>query len=171
MNVGIGTVVRPAWRRLSTLGIAIPLLMGVVLVALVLMSFTRDAYEPPELVTAGTVSQYEPGEPKYFEDEKIWMVRLPETDVMLALYGVDPASRCIVPWTPAHELNGVRGWFVDACRGSAYDLQGNCFDGPCDRGLSRFKVTLQQADVIVSLTGLEPGPPRDDAAEPLAPPQ
>src|SRR4030067_3224306 len=95
MNVGIGTVVRPAWRRSSTLGIAFPLLMGVVLVALVLMSFTRDAYEPPELVTAGTVSQYEPGEPKYFEDEQIWMVRLHETDPRLALYGVDPAARCV----------------------------------------------------------------------------
>ena len=171
MSVGISTVVRPAWRRLSTLGIAIPLLMGVVLVALVLMSFTRDAYEPPELVTAGTVHQYQPGEPKLFESEKIWMVRLPGTDQMLALYGADPVSHCLATWDPTWVFRGVTGWFRDTCRGSTYDLQGNCFDGPCTAGLSRFNVTLQQADVIVSLTDLEPGPPRDDSAEPLAPPQ
>ena len=171
VGMGIGTVIRPAWRRLSTLGIAIPLLMGVVLVVLVLMSFTRDPYKPPELVTAGTISDYEPGAPRYFEAEKIWMVRLPETNTMLALYGVDPESECIVPWTPRHELNGLKGWFKDACKGSVYDLQGHCFDGPCTRGLSTFKVTLQQSDVIVSLTGLEEGRARDDSAQPLAPPQ
>ncbi|HET9475866.1 MAG TPA: hypothetical protein VFP63_00085 [Dehalococcoidia bacterium] len=167
----IQTVFRPAWRRLSTLGIAIPLLMGVVLVILVLMSFTRDAYEPPVLVTAGTIGQYEPGEPKLFEDEKIWMVRLPETDQMLALYGADPVSRCLATWDPTWELRGSLGWFRDTCQGSTYDLAGNCFDGPCDRGLSRFKVTLQQADVIVSLTELEPGAPRDDGAEPVVAPR
>jgi len=171
MSVGIQTIVRPAWRRLSTLGIAIPLLMGAVLVVLVLLSFTRDGYRPPELVTAGSISQYEPGEPKLFESEKIWMVRLPETDTMLALYGADPVSRCLATWDSTWAFRGVTGWFRDTCRGSTYDLQGHCFDGPCDRGLSRFAVTLQQADVIVSLSDLEPGAPRDDGAEPLAPPQ
>jgi hypothetical protein len=164
-------IVRPAWRRLSTLGIAIPLLMGVVLVALVLMSFTRDAYTPPKLVTAGTISQYEPGEPKLFEAEKIWMVRLPKTDKMLALYGADPVSRCLATWDSAWQFRGITGWFRDTCRGSTYDLAGHCFAGPCEQGLGRFKVTLQQADVIVALTDLEPGPPRDEAAAPLAPPQ
>jgi hypothetical protein len=167
--VVIQTLFRPAWRRLSALGVAIPLLMGVVLVALVLMSFTRDAYTPPELVTAGTVNQYEPGEPKLFEDEKIWMVRLPGNDVMLALYGADPVSRCLATWDPSYTFRGITGWFRDTCRGSSYDLEGRCFEGPCEAGLSRFKVTLQQADVIVSLTDLGPGPPRDDNAEPLAP--
>lgn len=167
----IQTVFRPAWRRLSSLGLAIPLLMGVVLVVLVLMSFTRDAYEPPELVTAGTIGQYEPGEPKLFEDEKIWMVRLPETDQMLALYGADPVSRCLATWDPTWQFRGITGWFRDTCRGSTYDLAGNCFDGPCDRGLSRFKIILQQADVIVSLTDLEPGAPRNDTAEPVLAPR
>lgn len=162
---------RPAWRRLSTLGIAIPLLMGVALVVLVMMSFTRDAYTPPEFVTAGTISQYRPAEPRLFEEEKIWMVRLPETDEMLALYGADPVSHCLATWDPTWRFRGITGWFRDTCRGSAYDLAGNCFNGPCTVGLSRFHVTLQQADVIVSLTDLEPGFPRDDAAEPLAPPQ
>lgn len=142
--------------------------MGALLVVLILMSFTRDAYEPPELVTAGTVGQYEPGEPKLFEAEKIWMVRLPETDQMLALYGADPISRCLATWDPAWQFRGTTGWFRDTCRGSTYDLAGNCFDGPCTEGLSRFKVTLQQADVIVSLTELEPGAPRDDTAKPIA---
>ena len=167
----IQTVFRPAWRRLSALGIAIPLLMGVVLVVLVLMSFTRDPYKPPVFVTAGTVGQYEPGEPKLFENEKIWMVRMPGTDEMLAIYGADPLSRCLATWDSTWQFRGSTGWFRDTCLGSTYDLAGNCFDGPCDRGLSRFKVTLQQADVIVSLTDLEPGPPRDDSAEPLVPPQ
>ncbi len=170
--MGIRTVVRPAWRRLSTLGLAIPLVMGVVLVALVAMSFTRHAYKAPELVTAGTVHQYQPGEPKLFESEKIWMVRLPGTDEMLALYGADPVSHCLATWDPTWVFRGITGWFRDTCRGSTYDVAGNCFDGPCDRGLSRFKVTLQQADVIVSLTDLEPGVPRDDTAAPVvAPPQ
>jgi hypothetical protein len=143
--------------------------MGVVLIALVLMSFTREPYHPPRLVTAGTISQYDPGEPKLFENEKIWVVRLPQRDIMMALYGADPVSRCLATWDPSYTFLGVTGWFRDTCRGSTYDLEGRCFDGPCTQGLGRFKVLLQQADVIVSLTDLEPGPPRDDAAQPLKP--
>jgi hypothetical protein len=169
--VVIQTFFRPAWRRLSTLGIAIPILMGAVLVLLVLMSFTRHPYKPPELVTAGTLHQYQPGEPKLFEAEKIWMVRMPKTDEMLAIYGADPVSHCLATWDSAWRFRGITGWFRDTCRGSTYDLAGNCFAGPCGRGLSRFKVTLQQADVIVSLTELSQGSPRDDSAEPIAPSQ
>lgn len=164
-------MVGPAWRRLSGLGIAIPLAMGVVLVALVLMSLTREAYEPPQLVTAGTLSQYAPGEPKLFEDEKVWMVRLPETDVMLALYGADPVYRCLVTWDPSYEFRGAVGWFRDSCRGSTYDLEGKCFQGPCDRGLGRFTVMLQQAEVIVNLTEMSAGPARDESAKPVVAPQ
>ncbi|HSP55559.1 MAG TPA: hypothetical protein VLS25_08220 [Dehalococcoidia bacterium] len=169
--MGIQTVVRPTWRRLSALGIAIPLMMGAVLLLLVLMSFTRSPYKPPELVTAGTVHQYQVGAPKLFEAEKIWMVRLPETDAMLALYGGDPVSHCLATWDPAYVFRGTTGWFRDTCQGSIYDLAGNCFDGPCTHGLDRFKVILQQTDVIVSLTDFETGPPRDNSAMPIIPPQ
>ena len=169
--MGIQTVVRPTWRRLSALGIAIPLMMGVVLLVLVLMSFTRSPYKPPQLVTAGTVHQYQVGAPKLFESEKVWMVRLPETDTMMALYGGDPVSRCLATWDPAYVFRGTKGWFRDTCQGSTYDLAGNCFDGPCTHGLDRFKVILQQTDVIVSLTDFETGPPRDNSAKPIIPPQ
>jgi len=145
--------------------------MGVALIALVLMSLTRDPYRPPQLVTAGTVHQYQPGRPRLFENEKIWIVRLPESGRILALYGADPLSHCLATWDPTYQFRGARGWFRDTCRGSTYDLQGNCFEGPCTAGLSRFEVTLQQADVIVNLTALSPGAPRDDAADPILAPQ
>jgi len=164
----IGRVFRPGIRWLWGLGLLIPLLMGAFLLVLVLMTFTKDPYEPPQLVTAGSVEQYEQGDPKYFEAERVWVVRTPN-DEMYALYDVDPLSNCTVPWWNDVEHLGRAGWFKDACRGSLYDLEGRCFGGPCETGLSRFPVTLNGSTIVVNLTDLNAGPARDDSAGPLNP--
>lgn len=164
----IGRVFRPGMRWLWAVGLLIPLMMGVFLLALVAMSFTKDAYVPPQLVTAGTVEEYERGAPIYFEAERVWVVRTPD-DIMLALYDVDPASNCSVPWRPGLEHLGRTGWFHDACRGSLYDLEGRCFGGSCTTGLSRFEVVLNGATVVVNLTDLRAGPVRDDERDPVRP--
>jgi nitrite reductase/ring-hydroxylating ferredoxin subunit len=156
---------RPGFRRLWAAGLLIPLIMGGVLVALVLMSFTREPYKPPELITANTVAAYERGAPVYFEDERLWVVRT-ANDEMIALYDVDPHSSCATPWWKDYEHLGQKGWFQDACRGSLYDLEGRCFGGPCEVGLSRFDVSLNGSTVVVNLTKLSPGPTRDDSLEP-----
>jgi hypothetical protein len=98
----------------------------------------------------------------------VWVVRTPE-DIMYALYDVDPLSNCATPWWPELEHMGTKGWFKDACRGSLYDLEGNCFGGPCEVGLSRFEVVLNYSGVVVNLTDLRAGPARDDGAEPVTP--
>jgi hypothetical protein len=164
----LGKAFRPGVRWLWALGLLIPLSMGVFLIALVLMSLTKDTYTPPKLVTAGTISQYERGVPKYFEAERVWVLRTPE-DIMMALYDIDPLSNCTTPWWQDLEHLGRKGWFQDACRGSFYDLEGQCFGGPCEVGLSRFEVTLNGREVVVNLTDLRAGPARDDSAEPVTP--
>jgi len=165
----IGRVFRPGVRRLWAAGVLIPITAGVFLVALIMLSFTRAPWEPPELITANTLEAYTVGQPVYFEEERLWVVRTPE-NVMLALYDVDPLSSCTTPWWSDKEYMGRTGWFQDACRGSFYDLEGRCFGGPCEVGLSRLGVTLNGLTVVVNLTKLEPGPPRDDSLTPVNPP-
>ena len=168
MRQRIGRLLRPPWRWMWAAGIAIPLIMGVVLVVLVLMSLTKGAYQPPRLLTARNVQEYRVGAPIYSEQERLWVVRLPD-DTMLALSDVDPLSNCAVPWRSDYEFMGKKGWFHEVCRGSTYDLEGRCFAGPCTAGLNRFGVILENTEVLVNLTDLKAGPARDDSATPLNP--
>lgn len=165
----IGRVFRPGFRWAWAAGLIIPLSAGIFLMALITLSFTRSPWQPPELITANTIEAYEIGQPVYFEEERLWVVKTPE-NVMIALYDVDPLSSCTTPWWSDKEHLGRTGWFQDACRGSLYDLEGRCFGGPCEVGLSRLGVTLNGLTVVVNLTELEPGPPRDDALTPVNPP-
>ncbi len=166
----IGRLFRPGWRRLWAFGLGVPIIAGIVLVLLVLMSFTRSPYQAPKLVSAGLVEQYKRGAPVYFEQERVWVVRLPD-DRMIALYDVNPESSCSTPWRSQYEFMGKTGWFHEACRGSSYDLEGRCFGGPCTVAMSHFGVLLQNTEVIVDLSDLKAGPPRDDNAVPLTPEQ
>ena len=164
----IGRLLAPGWRWLYAVGLGVPLIAGGVLLVLVLMSFTKSAYQPPHLLTARTVLDYHVGSPVYSEQERLWVVRLPD-DRMLALSDVDPLSNCSVPWRSDYEFMGKKGWFHEACFGSTYDLEGRCFGGPCMTGLSRFGVLLQNTEVIVNLDDISPGPAHQDAAIPLNP--
>ena len=166
----IGRVFRPGFRWMWAAGLIIPLTAGVFLLALIMLSFTRSPWKPPELITANTLEAYTIGEPVYFEQERLWVVRTPD-DVMIALYDVDPLSSCTTPWWSGQEFMGKTGWFQDACRGSHYDLEGRCFGGPCEVGLSRLGVTLNGLTVVVNLTDLESGPVRDDSLTPVSPPR
>jgi hypothetical protein len=161
---------RIAERSRWVIGVlAVPLILGGVLAMAVAMALLTGsgAYEPPQLVSAGSLLNYKPGVPFYVYEERVWVVRLPETDEMLALYDVDPLSNCAVPYRPDYTYLGRSGWFRDACRGSTYDLAGRCFGGPCEQGLSRFRVFLQVTEVIVDLKDLRAGPPRDTSLTPI----
>lgn len=165
----IGRVFRPGFRWMWAAGLIIPLTAGAFLIALIALSFTRAPWKPPELITANSIEAYTVGEPVYFEDEHLWVLKTPG-NVMMALYDVDPLSGCTTPWWSNEEFMGQTGWFQDACRGSHYDLEGRCFGGPCEVGLSRLGVTLNGLTVVVNLTDQEPGPPRDDSLTPVNPP-
>jgi hypothetical protein len=165
----IGRVFRPGVRWAWAAGVLIPVSVGIFLVALIGLSFTREPWEPDELLTANSIEAYEVGQPVYFEEERLWVLKTPEQE-MIALYDVDPLSSCTTPWWSEQEYMGKKGWFQDACRGSHYDLEGRCFGGPCEVGLSRLPVTLNGLTVVVNLTEQEPGPPRDDSLTPVNPP-
>jgi hypothetical protein len=165
----VGRILAAGWSAAWRYGLAVPIILGLVLVAGIAVSLLSDGYKAPTLARAGFVSDFEPGAPELEETEGVWVVRLPETDEMLALSETDPLSNCTIGWRPDYHYLGRYGWFVDACRGSVYDLAGRCFGGPCVRGMSRFGVMLQASEVIVELTKLEAGPPRDEEAEPITP--
>jgi hypothetical protein len=50
---------------------------------------------------------------------------------------------CPLQWRREFKFEGRRGWFVDACNGAVYDLNGVCASDPC-RGirLDRFLVSV-----------------------------
>jgi nitrite reductase/ring-hydroxylating ferredoxin subunit len=158
-----------ALRWLWRMGLAVPLIIGAALVAFVLITLASPRYHAPDMITVGSYLRYEAGAPVYSEEHDFWFVRLPE-DRVVALHAVDPTSGCSIMWRPGHEHMGRSGWFVDPCRASVYDLQGNCFSGPCERGLDRRPVTLQVTEVVISVTEVERGRPPNPAADPITPP-
>lgn len=156
-------------RWLWGVGLGLPIMLGGVLVVGILISlFTGNHYKPPERLDVGLETNYVVNAPKYFETERIWIVRLDETNFE-ALYDRDPHSNCTVPWTPGLEFMGKRGWFHDACQGSLYDLLGRCYNGPCEVGLERFPAVVENGRVFAKLQELSRGPARDLSATPLNP--
>ena len=154
------------WR----IGLSVPLLLGVVLALGAAVSWlTGSGYRAPETLEVGRVDDFAINAPKYFEEERIWIVRL-ESSEILALSDHGLGSGCPVPWRPRHEFMGQEGWFVDACSGAAYDLIGRCFSQEC-RGalLGRFAVETTGGEVNVRLKEVVPPVPADLKAEPLNP--
>jgi hypothetical protein len=154
------------------MGIGVPLIAGVVLILLALMTYVSPGYHASRQTDVGRASDYTIGLPKYYETERFWVVKLTEGQ-MIALYDRDPISGCTVPWNKQLTVLGKTGWFRDACSDSTYDLAGNCFYGPCLIGLNRIAVsTAANGDIIVDMSkDGGRGALRDDAAEPVMPPQ
>jgi Rieske Fe-S protein len=100
---------------------------------------------PLNVVNGGQIDDLELRTPTLVQEEGlpvIWLVRLDETRV-IALIGVDTARGCTVPWRPSTTFDGQTGWFRDPCTGSVYDIEGNCYYGPCPRGLDRYPVEMR----------------------------
>ena len=139
------------FRWVWAMGLGVPILGGLVIVALVMMSlYTGGVYQAPVTIDAGNAAAFPVSAPKFFEAQRFWAVKLPSGEI-LGLYDRDPITGCTVPWDAKYVLNGKAGWFRDACSDSTYDLQGACFSGPCQVGLNRMKVQVENGDIVVYL--------------------
>lgn len=158
------------WRWLLSMGLAVPLIGGLVVALLAFITLISPRFVATQTVDIGPASDYAVGAPIYFEHERFWVVKL-DSGEMLALYDRDPMTGCTVPWDPGYTFLGVTGWFRDACSRSVYDLQGACFDGPCVIGLNRLEIAQDSnGHYIVNKNTGESGPVRTEGAVPLSPP-
>jgi len=166
----IARVLRPGWRRLLAIGLGVPLLLGIVLALGALISLLSGGYERPDTIEAGRADDYPVGAPKLFEEDDVWLVRLPQDD-FVALYDRGLESGCPLQWRRDFDFLKRSGWFVDACNGAAYDLTGRCFSDLC-RGalLDRLAVNVERDNVTVDLRLLERDLPADANATPVTPP-
>lgn len=155
-----------------SMGIAVPLIGGASIVLFAVITFVSPNYHASRSKDIGAQTDFTIGAPKFFEDERFWVVKLAEDDV-IALYDRDPITGCHYEWKASYEVLGLRGWFRDSCSDSVYDLSGNCFYGPCLIGLNRLPVTTdpKSGDLIVNMVDGGRGAFRDDAAKPVSPPQ
>lgn len=158
------------WRWLLNMGLAVPLIAGIVVALLAFITLISPRFVATATVDIGPASDYAVGSPKYFEDERFWVVKL-ESGEILALYDRDPLTGCTVPWDANYDFLGVTGWFRDACSRSVYDLQGACFIESCVVGLNRLKVSQDSnGEYVVNKNAGGAGPVRTEGAVPLSPP-
>jgi nitrite reductase/ring-hydroxylating ferredoxin subunit len=167
---GHSTPLARGWQWLSSLGLAIPLSVGAALVVLVLITLASDMYDAPHTVRAGNEVDFVIGAPRQFADDEFWLMNLGDGE-FVAVYDRDPVSGCALVWGPQHQFAGKTGWFRDACTGSTYDLTGGCFDGPCEIGLNRLGVAVEDGELIVDPRGGTRGILRTENGDPVNPPQ
>jgi cytochrome b6-f complex iron-sulfur subunit len=102
-------------------------------------------------VSAGSPSDYQPGDVRYVAEGRFYLVRLHEGFV--ALYQKCPHLGCTVPWKPAaerlHEGQLVQGLFVCPCHGSTYLRNGQVIKGPAPRSLDYMPIRLEQGRLVV----------------------
>lgn len=158
------------WRWLNRFGLLVPLAIGAFLVALVTITALSPRFHSPTEVNAGSPEEYDVAQPRYFEEQRFWLVLLPDGE-FVALYDRDPATGCSLPWGSGFEHMGVKGWFRDACSGSIYDLTGACFGGPCNVGLNRLNVSVVDEEIIVDPRDGPRGHFKTENVDPVNPPQ
>lgn len=163
------------WRWLNRFGLAVPLIIGAALAVMVTITAVSPRYHTPTEINSGSPGEYAVGEPHSFEEQRFWLVHLPDGE-FVALYDRDPATGCSLLWGRSYDFMSRTGWFRDACSGSIYDLTGACFGGPCNVGLNRLSVTLVdgpdgQAELIVDPRDGPHGAFRSENGEPVNPPQ
>lgn len=160
------------WRWAWKMGIALPVILGLVIALMAFITWASPRYRAPQQVDVGTAADYEVGFPIFFETERFWVSKLPTGEV-IALYDRDPITGCTLPWDEDYETLGARGWFRDACGDSAYDLSGGCFEGSCGIGLNRLDVTTDaNGRIIVDMRSGSAGLPRsENPPKPLSAPK
>lgn len=170
MGGGALSIIGNTWRWLQRYGLGIPIVLGLFLVVSLAAAFAiAPGFRDPERTDAGHIDDYEIGQPGYYEVERFWVVRTSETDV-LVLYDRDPHSGCRSLWYVNREYMGVTGWFNETCQDHYYDYTGRCFGEGCERGMDRFSFKIEDGNILVDLSSLNPGPEYDPSATPLAPP-
>lgn len=162
----LGRLWQSSWR----LGLAVPLIAGLVLVVLIVIAATTGRGFPnPEAREAGDIDSYITGLPKYVETEHFWTVTT-ESGEALAFSDKDPSTRCIVLWRNDLVYQGKTGWFQEACSDGLYDYTGQCFTGACTRNLDRYATSIEDGEIIVNLKLWSPGAVPDPNRGPLNPP-
>ena len=158
------------WRWLLSMGLAVPLICGLAVAALAIITLISPRFVATRTVNVGPASDYAVGSPVYHESDRFWVVKLASGE-MLALYDRDPLTGCTVPWDPNYVMLGITGWFRDACSRSVYDLQGGCFEGACVIGMNRLSIKEDTTgDFVVDMNNGGAGPIRTPGATPLSQP-
>jgi nitrite reductase/ring-hydroxylating ferredoxin subunit len=141
--------------------------LALVAVAAVLVAVRRDPPAPaaPSLpagfVDLGSVDDLAPGEVRWFEQHRLYLVRS-DTEI-LALSQKSPHSGCRLATRDEldTEFFGPGAWFADPCHGSAFLLDGTRVGGPSSRGMYRYRVDSTTGRVVVDLRLVIPGPSVD----------
>jgi Rieske Fe-S protein len=110
----------------------------------VLISFSwteADLSSPSARIYAGTVDQFEVGQPVTFVEGMFHLVKR-EDGSFAALYWKSPHRGCTVPWREAFDFMGQRGWFRDPCYGSTWSVNGERVFGPSARDMDQFPVEI-----------------------------
>ncbi len=139
-------------------------LLILVVGALVILALPRS----PTRITLGRVEAFPPGSvrlvnlPQNFVDPvaisitapKVWVVRH-EDGTFIALYARSSVHGNPVQWVPESKL------FTDAQLGNKWDPNGRYLEGPDQRDLDRFPITVENGHVVIDLhlvIGVTPTP-------------
>ena len=152
-------------RVLVALAASVTLVVGAVLA--VSLSTRRQHHDSSGVVTLD-VRELRPGDvltTRYTvtKGARVFVANVPD-EGFVALLGRSTHLGCRVAWVHAPgykrfgRLPGVA--FEDPCGGSQFGLNGACLDGPCPRGLDRFKTTGIGSQLRINLSEIESGAPR-----------
>jgi DNA-binding CsgD family transcriptional regulator/Rieske Fe-S protein len=118
-----------------------------------------------DVTDAGSVGDYEIGEPRHFTDTEgagFWVVKLDES-TYIALSDMDTHLRfstpdCSIEWRSDVQLDNQTGWFRGKCSGSNFDLDGRHASGPSPASMYRHRLTVVESRVRVDTSSSCPPP-------------
>jgi len=97
-----------------------------------------------ELIDAGTIDQFEPGQVKAVPQGQFYLSRL-EDGSFIALSRVCTHLGCAVPWNSESQA------FVCPCHGSTFDRRGQATKQPATRPLDYYPVKIENGLIRVNI--------------------
>ncbi len=129
-------VSRRNFLRLGWRGLAILIAGEGAYLGLSLLASRKPASSTGEIVTAGLVSDFQPGTVTPFSEARFFLLRA-EAGGFLALYSRCTHLACIVGWeADKHE-------YACPCHGSVFAEDGSVINPPAPRPLDMFQITIE----------------------------
>jgi hypothetical protein len=133
-------------------------LAAVVLLAITLMAALLWLLLPyQQLTTVGDAADFPPSDQPYrtnYTDSPVFIVNTGEG--ILAFSKRTPRPE---PWDCWYAWNQANNQFIDPCSGSKFALDGTLLEGPAERGLDQYEVTVRNGRIQINFDKLILGQP------------
>lgn len=125
---------------------------------------------PSGFVDLGSVGDLTPGETRWFEQNRLFLVRTDAEYLVLSHRSPTRGCRLAAGEDLDSDISGNETEFADPCHGATFALDGTRLGGPAKRGMYRYRFEVVDDRIVADTRLIVPGPLAAQSAVDVEPP-